>query len=74
MLLWVHQVIPDPPLPEWSAEERDIAGLLRALTARYDAAAARAAEVRERRGDVTPVFTSNVRWSDPALNRGYASS
>ncbi|KAG7303884.1 hypothetical protein JYU34_010789 [Plutella xylostella] len=52
-------IVPDPPVPEWTAEARDIQEVVSVLSSRYAAAAARAADVRARRGDVTPVMPSN---------------
>lgn len=56
-----RQVIPDPAVPEWTAEARDVQQLLQVLRARYSLAGARADDVRARRDVATMAMPSNVR-------------
>ncbi|XP_061717333.1 myosin-9 [Cydia pomonella] len=52
-------VIPEPPVPEWTAEARDVHALLGVLRARFEHAGARAEDVRVRRDVSTMHMPSN---------------
>ncbi|XP_049885539.1 centrosomal protein of 290 kDa [Pectinophora gossypiella] len=61
-------VIPDPPMPEWTAEARDVQELVDVLTARFAKGRTRADEIREKLPDSTAiVIPSNPTSGSPSV-------
>lgn len=57
----LYQVIPEPTMPEWTAEARDVQELVQVLMQRYEKACARAQEIRVKHGETTVIAVpSNV--------------
>ncbi|KPJ14561.1 Coiled-coil domain-containing protein 151 [Papilio machaon] len=61
-------VIPEPSIPEWTAEARDIQDIMAVLTARFEKARARAEHVKEKRTDSTAIVVpSNTTSAAPSV-------
>ncbi|KAM3956276.1 coiled-coil domain containing protein 151 [Aphomia sociella] len=63
-------VIPDPVIPEWTAEARDVQELVMVLTARYEKASLRAEDIRNKHGDTTVVMLPSNPASRPSSVAG----
>ncbi|XP_073959970.1 uncharacterized protein [Choristoneura fumiferana] len=60
-------VIPEPAVPEWTAEARDVQQLVQVLRTRYSLAGVRADDVRSRRDVSTMAMPSNPTSGAPSV-------
>ncbi|KPI95413.1 Coiled-coil domain-containing protein 151 [Papilio xuthus] len=61
-------VIPEPSIPEWTAEARDIHEIMAVLTARFEKARARTELIKEKRTDSTTIVVpSNTTSAAPSV-------
>ncbi|XP_063828818.1 golgin subfamily A member 5 [Ostrinia nubilalis] len=67
-------VIPEPTMPEWTAEARDVQELVQVLTQRYDKACARADEIRIKHGETTLIAVPSNPTSRPSSVAGVSVS
>ncbi|XP_059060356.1 uncharacterized protein LOC131853477 [Achroia grisella] len=63
-------VIPDPTIPEWTAEARDVQEIISVLNTRYEKARARAEEIRNKQGDATIITIPSNPASRPSSVAG----
>ncbi|XP_053601398.1 interaptin [Plodia interpunctella] len=67
-------VIQDPPIPEWTAEPRDVQELIAVLTSRYEKAVVKADEIREKQGESTIIAIPSNPTSRPSSVAGLSAS
>ncbi|CAB3259241.1 unnamed protein product [Arctia plantaginis] len=61
-------IIPEPSMPEWTAEPRDVQELVMVLQVRYDKARTKLADVKERQKDTTYIMVpSNPTSGAPSV-------
>lgn len=59
----LFQVIPEPTMPEWTAEARDVQELIEVLTTRFGKARLKVEDIRERRPEASAMtMPSNVSF------------
>ncbi|XP_075979320.1 coiled-coil domain containing protein 151 [Anticarsia gemmatalis] len=63
-------IIPEPSMPEWTAEPRDVQELVMVLQVRYDKACAKLEEVKERQKDTTIIMVPSNPTSAAASVAG----
>lgn len=62
--IFFFQIIPEPSMPEWTAEARDVQELVQVLTTRYEKARLKVEDVKEKQKDNTIIMVpSNVSYS-----------
>ncbi|XP_026764657.2 synaptonemal complex protein 1 [Galleria mellonella] len=66
----ILDVVPDPVLPEWTAEARDVQELVSVLAIRYEKAKIRAEEIRNKQGDTTIIAVPSNPASRPSSVAG----
>ncbi|CAG5035337.1 unnamed protein product [Parnassius apollo] len=61
-------LVPEPPIPEWTAEARDIQEIVSVLSARFERARARADVIRDKKNDTNIVIIqSNTTSAAPSV-------
>ncbi|KAL0850545.1 hypothetical protein ABMA28_012323 [Loxostege sticticalis] len=68
------EVIPEPTMPEWTAEARDVQELVQVLMQRYEKACARAQEIRVKHGETTVIAVPSNPTSRPSSVAGVSVS
>ncbi|CAG5035333.1 unnamed protein product [Parnassius apollo] len=64
----LDQLVPEPPIPEWTAEARDIQEIVSVLSARFERARARADVIRDKKNDTNIVIIqSNTTSAAPSV-------
>ncbi|RVE55179.1 hypothetical protein evm_000077 [Chilo suppressalis] len=70
----ILDVVPEPVMPEWTAEARDVQAVVRVLSVRYQTARVRADQVREKHGDITAIPIPSNPTSRPSSVAGMSGS
>ncbi|PZC74425.1 hypothetical protein B5X24_HaOG207867 [Helicoverpa armigera] len=67
-------IIPEPSMPEWTAEARDVQEIMTVLTTRYEKARTRAEEIKEKQKDTTIIMVPSTPASAAASVAGMSGS
>ncbi|KAJ8734521.1 hypothetical protein PYW08_013771 [Mythimna loreyi] len=67
-------IIPEPSMPEWTAEARDVQELVTVLTVRYEKARAKAEDIKEKQKDTTIIMVPSTPASAAASVAGMSGS
>lgn len=67
-------IIPEPSMPEWTAEARDVQELVTVLTTRYEKARAKAEDIKEKQKDTTIIMVPSTPASAAPSVAGLSGS
>ncbi|KAF9413826.1 hypothetical protein HW555_008094, partial [Spodoptera exigua] len=67
-------IIPEPSMPEWTAEPRDVQELVTVLTTRYEKARIKAEEIKEKQKDTTIIMVPSTPASAAASVAGMSGT
>ncbi|KAJ8734301.1 hypothetical protein PYW07_014852 [Mythimna separata] len=67
-------IIPEPSMPEWTAEARDVQELVTVLTVRYEKARTKAEDIKEKQKDTTIIMVPSTPASAAASVAGMSGS